>query len=318
MQPNQNDIIASQVRQLYADYPYPNHGIVSGVVARMLAESVQMVAARVGHRNLRYLDAGCGTGEQTLGVARAHPTFRVQGIDRSQASLSVARALATRHGIAAEFSIRDLMAPLVDLGRFDIMTSIGVLHSLPKPRAGLLHLRALAAPHTILLGMVYGTFGKQELFMRRDILSMLCGEQSDRALRLAVLKQSKLASNRGLGHYFKVLRRRVRFGPDIGAMEALRRVVKGRSENYQADAYTHVQEETYTWAELEDLLASAEWKLLGWPARSGMPDRPEQVLRGQALEKFRGCSRREQLAIYERLVQPENLFFLAEAAGEGS
>lgn len=305
------------VSELYKEYPYPAHGVVSDVVASMLAEPVRRLQAATGRKALRVLDAGCGTGEQTLGIARAMPELDVTGVDLNRASLEMAARLSARAGIRARFERRDLMEPLTGLGPFDVIVSVGVLHSLAEPERGFANLRQVAAPGAVFLGMVYGAFGKWDSIQIRDALAMICGEGASRRERLEVLRTSRLARNTGPLHYVDTLAKRLRFGPRIPLLEAARRVLAGRNAAYQADTYTHVQEVVYTWAELARVLEGAGFRLDGWPKRSGMPDAPEQLFRGRALELMRERAPLEQAAIYERLVRPMNLFFLASPEEEG-
>ena len=147
--------VGAEVQSLYDAYPYPAHGIVSSVVPRLIAASLESLTVELGRRDLRVLDAGCGTGEQTLGLAKAYPELDVTGIDITKASLDFARNLGVQHGIEARFEHHDLSRPLPEsLGTFDVITSIGVLHSLPDTPAGFRHVRAVARPHTLFLGMV--------------------------------------------------------------------------------------------------------------------------------------------------------------------
>lgn len=300
------------VEELYTEYPYPAHGVISDVVARMVAGPLRALQERLGRKKLRLLDAGCGTGEQTLGVARALPELEVVGIDRNEASLTMARELGERSGIAARFEARDLTQSIEGLGTFDLVVSVGTLHHLEKPAVGLATLRAVAADHAGLVGMVYGTFGRRETFIVRDLLALICGDGAPRRQRLEVLASSRLASDVGPMHYLQTLQRRLRFGPSIPVTEALRRALRGRSQSYQADAYTHVQETAFTWSELAATLEQTGWRFRGWPRRSGMPDRPEQVLTGPAVELVRRQPMLRQAAVYERLVRPANLYFIAE------
>ena len=55
-----------EVARLYEDYPYPAHGIVSSVVARMARPTLDALRAQQRFQRggrLTILDAGCGTGE---------------------------------------------------------------------------------------------------------------------------------------------------------------------------------------------------------------------------------------------------------------
>lgn len=308
-----NNSGAQGVAELYQAYPYPGHGVIGSVVALMAGPEIRRLQSELGRQDLRVLDAGCGTGEQTLGVARAFPECRVTGLDPNAPSLELARRFAQRYGIGAEFVAGNLAGRPSEGGQYDLIICNGVLHSMPEPSVGLEYLRACAGEHTTLLGMVYGRFGKQAMFQRRDALALLCGEDMPRGDKLKLLRESKLAGNAGPMHYASVLRRRLKFGPRIRAIEALRRVRAGRGEAYQVDSYFHVLEHSFTWREWIDLLEGAGWSFQGWPKKSGMPDRPKQVLRGPARERIEQMSLADQAGIYERLLQPENLYFLAHA-----
>lgn len=303
-----------EVASLYEAYPYPAHGIVSSVMAKMARGALAELRSRRPGGRLSGLDAGCGTGEQTLGLARAYPDLDMTGADFSEASLAFARNLAERHGLPARFVKADLTRPLEGLGPFDLVVCVGTLHHLPEPAAGLGALRGVIREGGVLLGMVYGTFGKQDLFRARDALRLLAGEGASREERLSLLSAAKLAVNAGPVEYLRALSYRARFGPDIDVREALLRVARGRSAAYQADAFTHPQETSFTWAELDRELSGAGFRLTGWPRRSGMPDEPGKLFSGEAARRLERMTMLEQAAVYERVLCPPHLYFLAEPA----
>lgn len=94
-----------------------------------------------------FVDLGCGTGELLLGLHRAHPTWRLVGIDGSAAMLEVARA---KPGAGRVRWIQGALAtppaltpPLVDsAGCFydavNHLTSAAELHAAVRSVAGLL------------------------------------------------------------------------------------------------------------------------------------------------------------------------------------
>jgi len=313
MAPGEQERLAEQVSGLYDEYPYPAHGIVSSVVPLMIREPLERLFKERGRRDLRVLDAGCGTGEQTLGLAKAYPSLDVTGVDFTRASLEFASNLSRKYGIPATFAHADLSRPLEEaLGTFDVIVSIGVLHSLPDTVAGFRHVRGVARPHTLFMGMVYGKFGRAHFFDVREALGIISdGVDVSREAQLEIIRTNRLSRNSGPFHYVDQLSKRLRFGPRIDPVEALRRVVAGRSAQYQADGYTHVKDTAYTWHELIELMDDTGWAFTGWPRKSGMPDTPEQLFRGRALDLVRNLDLRRQAAIYERLVMPGNLYFVA-------
>jgi release factor glutamine methyltransferase len=71
------------------------------------------------------VDVGTGTGAVALAVQRFRPLARVVGTDRSPDAVAVARANASRHGLAVEILHGDLLAPVpADLrGHVDVVAS---------------------------------------------------------------------------------------------------------------------------------------------------------------------------------------------------
>jgi SAM-dependent methyltransferase len=73
------------------------------------------------------LDAGCGTGENTLLVASLG--LSVVGVDVSETALAMARGKARERGLQAEFTIADAFH-LEDLGRkFQTVLDCGLFHT---------------------------------------------------------------------------------------------------------------------------------------------------------------------------------------------
>jgi SAM-dependent methyltransferase len=73
------------------------------------------------------LDAGCGTGENALYIARLG--LQVLGVDVAETALAIARAKADERGIEAEFAAADALQ-LERLGRrFETVLDCGLFHS---------------------------------------------------------------------------------------------------------------------------------------------------------------------------------------------
>jgi SAM-dependent methyltransferase len=88
--------------------------------------AVVQVAAAGGFTGA-VLDAGCGTGENSLHIASLG--LPVLGIDVAETALAMARAKAKERGIAAEFAAADALY-LDRLGRrFDTVLDSGLFHT---------------------------------------------------------------------------------------------------------------------------------------------------------------------------------------------
>ena len=121
---------------------------------------------------LRVLDAGCGTGVSTLGLARLNPGATVLGLDASARSLEVARRRAEAADLpGVTFRTHDLDEPLPGAdGPFDFIACRRVLGQAADP-AGLLRNLARALDHR---GLLLATFPAR------------AGRQPARRLRQAV------------------------------------------------------------------------------------------------------------------------------------
>src|SRR5439155_631666 len=89
----------------------------------------------------RALDAGCGSGRQTLALANQFD--QVVGVDISGPLIEIARRKRVRRTV--QFCTEDLMA-FYDPGGFDLVFSSTTIHHMPDLEAALLHLRGLVRP----------------------------------------------------------------------------------------------------------------------------------------------------------------------------
>jgi trans-aconitate methyltransferase len=108
-----------------ADFAEPN-----GAFCRYLGEHVPGLPERC-----QAVDLGCGPGDIALRLARAHPGWRVDGLDGAEAMLShAARALASS-GMTER--VRFVHARLPETGlephAYDLVVSNSLLHHLPDP-----------------------------------------------------------------------------------------------------------------------------------------------------------------------------------------
>lgn len=106
----------------------------------------------------RVLDAGCGPGSITMGLARTVAPGLVIGIDIEDSQFANAPERAAREGLNVEFrkaSVYDL--PFQD-GSFDAIFSHAMLEHLSAPGAALLELRRVLKPGG-LIGVRAGDLG---------------------------------------------------------------------------------------------------------------------------------------------------------------
>lgn len=128
----------------------------------------------------RVLVAGGGTGDGTIFIAqqlreRGAVDARVVHLDLSAAAIEIARARAHRRGLGGiEFIQGDLLdLPSMNLGAFDFINCVGVLHHLPAPDLGLGALLRVLAPDGAMAVLLYGKVGRIGIYHAQEILRRL-------------------------------------------------------------------------------------------------------------------------------------------------
>jgi len=117
----------------------------------------------------RILVAGCGTGQQAISIASRYEHVVVTAIDISKASLAYAKYMAQRYRITnIEFMQCDILS-IGEMGRkFDAIESVGTLHHMVSPDAGLQALAQILAPNGILRIGLYSELARQHINAIRD------------------------------------------------------------------------------------------------------------------------------------------------------
>ncbi len=87
-----------------------------------------------GARPTSVLDAGCGTGLFSIGLARIFRECSFVGVDRSQGMIEVAHRQARKFKIDnARFELGDVQALRFERGSFDAVTAAGLFCNLDDP-----------------------------------------------------------------------------------------------------------------------------------------------------------------------------------------
>lgn len=165
------------VRRFYERAPFPGYPPRDSLAA-LRARAERNAFARLLDEAIpgdaRIVDAGCGTGQMSLYLARADRI--VIGADLTRASLRLGAAAARRFGLDRVLFVEtDLLRPGLRAGGFDVIYSSGVLHHTPNPPEAFARLARLARPGgTIVLG-VYNAFARIPQRVRRAIARLSDG-----------------------------------------------------------------------------------------------------------------------------------------------
>jgi ubiquinone/menaquinone biosynthesis C-methylase UbiE len=108
---------------------------------RCVAEALDSAA------RLRILDAACGTGLFSIGLARLAPGWRLEGVDRAEKMLEVGRERAAKLGLAnVTFTLGDVEALSFDDAAFDVVIASGLLPNLNQLDAAFREIRRVLRP----------------------------------------------------------------------------------------------------------------------------------------------------------------------------
>lgn len=192
--------VSVNVQSQYEENPYPRWQHMPSV--KPFGDVDAYVAAGIGEnkagpggtpQQAKVLIAGAGTGAHPISVAQSLPHAGVLAIDLSRASLAYATREATARGVTnVAFAQADILK-LADVDvQFDLIESVGVLHHMEDPEAGLQallkvlkpggHLRlalySKAARHSVNAARTYFADGAYASGLdgirafRRDLISM--------------------------------------------------------------------------------------------------------------------------------------------------
>jgi SAM-dependent methyltransferase len=169
--------VTEESKRFYERYPFPGSRPIDQDGLILLRRITRSLTLRLRGRQgavLRVLDAGCGTGNTSIALARQFPFVDVLGVDQSVASLEKARAAAATLGLDnIRFRKRDLMKPLTGERSFDLVLCLGVLHHMADMKAVLANLRRALRSDGELYLWIYGKHGRYRHSLNMRLLALL-------------------------------------------------------------------------------------------------------------------------------------------------
>ena len=291
-----SDVATPVVSAFYDRFPYPGDPLQDGPPPgynwRWCHESVlAFVQGGLKSRDsnpgsIRILDAGSGTGVSTDYLCHLNPGAEVLAVDISAGALDVARERLRRSGGAEQVqSLRQEQRSLLDLedeGCFDYINSVGVLHHLRDPLAGLKALGQRLAPHGLLHLFLYADAGRWEIHRTQKVLELLEAGVGADGLRLGRELLSELPETNRLRRTHEQ-----RWAIDTHA-----------DANF-ADMYLHPQETSYDLERLMALIESSGLYFAGFSNPSVWD--PARLLKGDLLSRAQSLPPSDQWALVEQL-----------------
>ena len=172
------DAVSRAVQRQYEESPYPRWVGMPAAEPLSLEAWLRRLLPRarlpspVKAGGLDILVAGCGTGQESIDLARQFPDSRLLAVDLSLASLGYARRKARELGVA---NVEHAQADILELGSigrtFDVVSSVGVLHHLADPMEGWRRLLALLRPGGLMQVGLYSEIGRRDLAAARELIA---------------------------------------------------------------------------------------------------------------------------------------------------
>ncbi|AFY72376.1 methyltransferase family protein [Synechococcus sp. PCC 7502] len=229
----------------------------------------------------RILDAGCGSGVSTEYLAHLNPNADIVAIDISAGTLEVAKERCRRSSPPMTGrSLTFQQLSLYDLdqiaGQFDMINSVGVLHHLPDPIAGIQAVANKLAPGGIFHVFVYAKIGRWEINLMQQAIALLQTQGQKQDFRAGV----KLGRE-----VFAAL-------PDTNRLvqrEKNRWAMENTRDECFADMYLHPQEIDYEIGSLFELIAASGLEFVGfsnphiWNLERLLGSNPELLALAQSL-----------------------------------
>jgi len=249
------------VRNMYENYPFP---LRDPRDERKRLHTCEMeMLAKINHycyrgrqsfnQGFRALVAGGGAGDAAIYLAHhlKGRNAQVVYLDMSTTSMAIAKERAAIRKLDniqwVHGSILEL--PNMGLEPFDYINCVGVLHHMADPDEGLRALASVLAPNGAMGLMVYGYYGRMDIYATQDLMRLANRNEPDLARRVenakALLKcmpQSNL-----------LMRGRERNW-------VLQEILK--DESNLVDAFLHEQDRAYTVPQVYDFVEGAGLNLI--------------------------------------------------------
>ena len=246
-----SDDVSLKVREQYEESPYPRWvklGIP--VKEKSIAAFCDKFSLQLHSENIKnvtapfILNAGCGTGQHSIGTASRFSNCHVTAVDLSLASL----AYAKRKSNELYFTNIDyLQADILDLDQmgkeFDIIESMGVLHHMDEPMAGWKVLVDLLKPGGLMNIGLYSELARHHIIeIRKEILALNIGISEDEIRKFRQLIVESHDKN-----YQRLIK-----SSDFFSLSSLR------------DLIFHIQEHRFTLPQIKNCLDELGLKFCGF------------------------------------------------------
>ena len=187
-----DDSITQKVRDMYKQFPYPSPSTEISETNELLnLLRIFEIESKYNFENKQFLDAGSGSGHRINNVAEYFKKSNFLGIDISEKSLEIANQLKNKKQINnIKFQKHNILSGVKELGKFDIVLCMGVLHHLANPKKGLKLLIETLQDDGIIFLYLYGKLGGHKRMLNKELISILLdNEQSNYETGIKLIRE---------------------------------------------------------------------------------------------------------------------------------
>lgn len=172
------DNITKQVKEMYLKYPYPSPSReISQTNELVNLLKIFEIENKEKISKLKILDAGSGSGHRIINVAKYFKNCNFTGIDISKKSLLIANELKNKERIEnIHFIQKNILDDNTEIGKFDSVLCMGVLHHLSDPNKGLQILSKMLNKDGMIFLYLYGKLGGHKRMLNKELISIILGK----------------------------------------------------------------------------------------------------------------------------------------------
>jgi len=233
------DKISLSVENMYKKYPYPfPSSKIKNVNELLNLFKLFSLENNFNFNKKNILDAGSGTGHRIINVAKYYDKSNFLGIDFSKNSIKFANELVTKNRITnIKFKKANLLKKIKSKNKFDVISSMGVLHHLSNPEIGLTNILSVLEKKGILFLYLYGKLGGHDRMIKKQIVRTLLKNKNNYEDGIKIIKKLKFTD--------------LEYGWKIDSEN------KREIDSVIVDAYLHANEKLYDFEDIDSLLCNS-------------------------------------------------------------
>ena len=316
------DEITREVKNMYERYPFPSSNIINVAYGNRIKRFLLQRGFNIN--NLKILDAGCGSGEKVISLAKVFTDSQVTGWDIAETSIQKAIALARQEGVRnINFEGVNLLSLNLDKYKdyFDLIISWGVIHHISDPVKGMKSLGLCLKPSGLMYIWVYALLSleMQEARLFRDAIKILLKKEEfsyEKGIKVANAVKGLLKRVNYSGWRDVMMRIKWLLDKDVDKRQVILHILKNfRRIKYTTDydvnivdSFLHANEKDY---DIEMVFKETEEAGLEILDFLDMPKEIERIVESDYVRKlFYDLDLKDRLKVMERLTNPGHHLFV--------